>query len=193
LRVTADKKQIGKLHHSNLLYCHFPRPHCRSAWCLPRSLDTVQHAFHDERSHSGARKSADLHSWLFGNRIGLCPNSVHSRYLTVQGSFQISLELTEIGVIVFACGVGFPSAARSLITSLVHPDEVSRLYAFLAVIETVGSLIYGPVLSRAFGWGMDLGGLWSGMAFFICAILFAVVGLPIWLVREPTPEMDIHG
>jgi hypothetical protein len=40
---------------------------------------------------------------------------------------------------------------------------------------------------------MDLGGLWSGMAFLICALLFAVVGLPIWLVKEPTPKMDIHG
>jgi len=128
-----------------------------------------------------------------GIALGFVPALFIAGTYLSKNPLQISLELTKIGVIVFACGVGFPSAARSLITSLVHPDEVSRLYAFLAVIETVGSLIYGPVLSRAFGWGMDLGGLWSGMAFFICAILFAVVGLPIWLVREPTPEMDIHG
>jgi hypothetical protein len=99
----------------------------------------------------------------------------------------------RIGTIVFACGAGFPAAARSLITSLVHSDEVSRLYAFLAVIETIGQLIYGPLISKTFGWGLNIGGLWNGMAFLVCALLFAVVGLPIWLVRVPTPELDVHG
>jgi hypothetical protein len=75
----------------------------------------------------------------------------------------------------------------------VHPDEVSRLYASLAVIEIIGQMIYGPLLSKAFGWGLNLGGLWSGMAFLVCAFLFAVVGSPIWLFKEPTPEMDVHG
>lgn len=78
-------------------------------------------------------------------------------------------------------------------TSLVHPDEVSRLYAVMAVGDTVGSLIYGPILSRAFGWGLNLGGQWTGMAFIVVATLYLVLGLPIWLVSEPTPEMDVHG
>ncbi|KAE9362765.1 MFS general substrate transporter [Stipitochalara longipes BDJ] len=120
-----------------------------------------------------------------------------SQLTFILGSLGIALgfvpALFIAGTIVFACGAGFPAAARSLITSLVHPDEVSRLYAFLAVIETIGQLIYGLLLSKAFGWGLNLGGLWSGMAFLACALLFAVVGSPIWLVREPTPEMDVHN
>lgn len=94
---------------------------------------------------------------------------------------------------IFACGVGFPGAARSLVTSLVHPDEVSRLYAVLAVAETVGSLIYGPMLSKAFGWGLKLGAPWTGMSFIVVAALYVVLGLPVWLVKEPTPDIDVHG
>ncbi|KAE9374833.1 MFS general substrate transporter [Stipitochalara longipes BDJ] len=98
-----------------------------------------------------------------------------------------------IGTMIYACGAGFSAAIRSLVTSLVHPDEVSRLYTVLAVIETVGQIAYGVLLPLALGWGLHLGGLWKGIPFLICAALFAVIGLPIWLVKEPTPEMDIHG
>ena len=82
---------------------------------------------------------------------------------------------------------------RSLVTSLVRPDEVSRLYTAMAVIETIGTLAYGPILSKSFGWGLDLGGNWTGMAFFAVAAIYAVIGLPIWLVKAPKPKMDVHG
>lgn len=94
---------------------------------------------------------------------------------------------------IFALGSGFSSALRSLVTSLVHPDEVSRLYALIAVVDTIGTLLYGPVLSRAFGWGLDLGGPWTGMFFIVVAAIYIVIGLPVWLVRTPKPEMDVHG
>jgi hypothetical protein len=67
------------------------------------------------------------------------------------------------------------------------------LYTVLAVIETVGQISFGVLLPAALGWGLHLGGLWKGMPFLICAALFAVIGLPVWLVKEPTPEMDVHG
>lgn len=98
-----------------------------------------------------------------------------------------------IGTIIFAAGAGFSSAVRSLVTSLVHPDEVSRLYAVMAVGDTVGTIIYGPILSKTYGWGENLGGYWTGMAFVFCALMYAIVCSPVWLVREPTPEDDVHG
>jgi hypothetical protein len=95
--------------------------------------------------------------------------------------------------LIYASGAGFSAALRSLVTSLVHPDEVSRLYTVLAVIETVGQIAYGVLLPAAFGWGLQLGGVWKGIPFLVCAALFLVVGLPVWLVKEPAPEMDVHG
>jgi hypothetical protein len=94
---------------------------------------------------------------------------------------------------VFSFGTGYLSAVRSLITSYVHADQVSRLYALIAVIETGGILLSGPVISEAYGWGLDLGGAWSGMAFIVAAGLVLVFGIPVWLIRSPKPEEDVHG
>jgi MFS-type transporter involved in bile tolerance (Atg22 family) len=94
---------------------------------------------------------------------------------------------------VYACGAGLSTALRSLVTSLVHPDEVSRLYSVLAIIETVGQIAFGFLLPIALEWGLYLGGFWKGVPFLVCAALFVVFGLPIWLVKEPVPEMDVHG
>jgi MFS-type transporter involved in bile tolerance (Atg22 family) len=94
---------------------------------------------------------------------------------------------------VYACGAGLSTALRSLVTSLVHPDEVSRLYSVLAIIETVGQIAFGFLLPIALELGLYLGGFWKGVPFLLCAALFVVFGLPIWLVKEPVPEMDVHG
>jgi hypothetical protein len=67
------------------------------------------------------------------------------------------------------------------------------LYAVIAVVDTVGMVIYGPVISKAYGWGTQLEGPWTGMAFIIVAAMYTIFGLPVWLVSEPTPEMDLHG
>ncbi|KAH8588375.1 major facilitator superfamily domain-containing protein [Bisporella sp. PMI_857] len=98
-----------------------------------------------------------------------------------------------LGTIIFSCGAGFSPALRSLVTSLVHPHQVSRLYAVMAIIDVLGQMVYSPILSKGFGWGANLGGQWTGMAFIFCAILFAVAGFPVWLVRKPTRDMDVHG
>lgn len=98
-----------------------------------------------------------------------------------------------LGTFIFACGNGYIASTRSLLTSFVHADQVSRLYAILAIMTTIGNMITSPLLSKAFGWGMGLGGSWSGMAFVTVAALYAVLGAPLWIVRPPRAEEDIHG
>ncbi|MCJ1360355.1 MAG: hypothetical protein MMC33_010360 [Icmadophila ericetorum] len=97
------------------------------------------------------------------------------------------------GTFIFACGDGHVSATRSLLTSFVHADQVSRLYAVLAIMMTIGSMIMAPLLSKAFAWGLNLGGNWSGMAFLTVATLYLVLGSPLWIIRPPSPEEDVHG
>jgi hypothetical protein len=85
------------------------------------------------------------------------------------------------------------SAIRSLITSFVHADQVSRLYGVLAVIETIGSLVFRPLFSKIFSWGMDLDGLWSGMVFTLAGVLTLILGLPVYFVHPLKPKEDIHA
>lgn len=78
-------------------------------------------------------------------------------------------------------------AVRSLVTSFVHADQVSRLYAVIAIIETLGALVLNPLISKSFSWGMDLGGIWSGMSFILAGAMTLILGLPVWIIRPPKP------
>lgn len=84
-------------------------------------------------------------------------------------------------------------AVRSLVTSFVHTDQVSRLFGVVAIIETVGTLVTSPLISKAFSWGMDLGGMWSGMVFMLAGVMTLILGMPVWAMRPPKPEEDVHG
>jgi hypothetical protein len=115
----------------------------------------------------------------------------------ILGALAIALSPTPsllvFGTFIFACGDGYVSATRSLLTSFVHVDQVSRLYAVLAIMMTIGNMIMAPLLSKAFAWGLNLGGHWSGMAFLTVTALYLVLGSPLWIIRPPRPEEDIHG
>lgn len=50
-----------------------------------------------------------------------------------------------------------------------------------------------PLLSKAFAWGLDLGGNWSGMVFLTVAAFYTVLGSPLWFIRLPSQAEDIHG
>jgi hypothetical protein len=123
---------------------------------------------------------------------GLLIIGMHRSSLPFFSFLSIPLLLTYpfIAIIFYSFGNGSSSAARSLITALVRPDQVSRLYAVVAVLDTIGSLVSGPMLSEAYSWGLHIGGLWSGMAFILIALLYSVTCLPIFLFKLPEVEVE---
>jgi len=90
-----------------------------------------------------------------------------------------------LAITVYALGAGYSGASRSLVTSFVERDQVGRLYAVLAMLDTAGTVVSGPTLSKIFSWGLALGGLWSGIPFFFAAALFGLVGVVIWVIHLP--------
>ncbi|TVY80426.1 Efflux pump ustT, partial [Lachnellula suecica] len=64
---------------------------------------------------------------------------------SIMGSFGIAFSdlpwLMIISTIIFSLGAGFSGAVRSLLTSLVEPSQISRLYGVLAIVETIGALV----------------------------------------------------
>jgi hypothetical protein len=95
--------------------------------------------------------------------------------------------------VIVSIGAGYISAIRSLITSYVHADQVSRLFAVIAVIETMGSLVASPIISKSFSWGMNLGGTWSGITYIFTAATILILAIPVYIIRPPKPEEDVHG
>lgn len=107
--------------------------------------------------------------------------------VSATGSLVISLApavpLVALGIVVFALGSGFAPAARSLATTFVHQDEAGLLYTALAIAQTVGGLIAGPLLAISFRWGLSLGPQWTGIPFTLVAGLFACGFIAVCLIR----------
>jgi uncharacterized membrane protein len=54
-------------------------------------------------------------------------------------------------------------------------QDIARLFAIIAIMESIGMLISGPLIAQFFRWGMKLGKAWLGMPFLLSATLFVPV------------------
>jgi hypothetical protein len=76
----------------------------------------------------------------------------------------------------YTFGTRFAAATRSVAISMIGRQtsrDIARLFATIAIIEALGVLLSGSLLSLVFRWGMKLGDAWLGMPFLLCGILFA--------------------
>lgn len=103
------------------------------------------------------------------------------------GSLIISaapvVPLVGLGIVIFAFGSGFSPAARSLATTFVQQDEAGLLYTTLAITQTIGGLIAGPLLALSFRWGLSIGAEWTGIPFALVAGFFACGFIAVCFVR----------
>lgn len=83
-----------------------------------------------------------------------------------------AVAILALGIVIFALGSGFQPAARSLATSFVSQDDTGLLYSVLALMQSAGGLLAGPLLALSFRWGLSLGREWTGIPFAVVAGLF---------------------
>ncbi|PLB46300.1 MFS general substrate transporter [Aspergillus steynii IBT 23096] len=81
------------------------------------------------------------------------------------------------------CGSAFVYLARSLITTLVHREETARLFTVIEVLQSVGNVIASLLITGVFQIGLQLGGMWIGLAWIMTSLAFMGVGVSIWLFR----------
>ncbi|KAJ5535655.1 hypothetical protein N7513_008841, partial [Penicillium frequentans] len=132
-------------------------------------------------------------------------NFLAARFLNLHGTFRdywVSQGTGILGIIGFALlglasspGIlitalvivsfsgGFSVATRSLATSLVRPDHVGTLYSALAISQSIGMFIAGPLFAYLFRFGMHLGNSWMGLPFLQAAVCFAFATAAIWRIR----------
>jgi MFS-type transporter involved in bile tolerance (Atg22 family) len=93
-----------------------------------------------------------------------------------------------IGLCITVFGGGYVFSMRSYLTSLVAKDEVAFLYSLIAVFEGVGTLLSTPLLAKTLAKGIQLGGRWIGLPFFVVSILYSLSGLITW--RLPVTKLE---
>ncbi|KAF2822842.1 MFS general substrate transporter [Ophiobolus disseminans] len=86
--------------------------------------------------------------------------------------------LLVFGLLVYNMGTGYNAAMRSVAIHVVGGQaspNVGKLMSTIAIVESIGVMIAGPLLSQMFQWGMDLGSAWLGLPFLGSVLVLAVM------------------
>lgn len=85
----------------------------------------------------------------------------------------------------YTLGTGFGAFARSLVSSLVEPRMIGTLFTTLAIMDTIGSLLAGPVVAGTFSWSLKFEGIWRGMPYVFSFMLCGLATLALARVKLP--------
>ncbi|KAE8150368.1 major facilitator superfamily domain-containing protein [Aspergillus avenaceus] len=96
-------------------------------------------------------------------------------------------------LIVQTAGSGFVYTTRSLVATLVEREQTARLFTIIEVLQSVGSVIASLTITPVFQAGLQLGGVWVGLAWMMTSSAFVGVGVSIWLFREPSRKVDVES
>ncbi|KAK0737885.1 major facilitator superfamily domain-containing protein [Schizothecium vesticola] len=99
--------------------------------------------------------------------------------------FSREAALFVVGLALGTLGSANGPLLRAIATSYVQPDETSRLYSLISVMETSGALIGGPILAQCFNVGLSRKGLWIGLPWFYVALLLAIAFAALLFLRAP--------
>lgn len=84
--------------------------------------------------------------------------------------------LLIIGLLIYNLGTGYNAAMRSISIHVVggqSSPDVGKLMSTIAIAESIGAMVAGPLLNKMFEWGMDLGSAWLGLPFLGAVVIFA--------------------
>jgi hypothetical protein len=101
--------------------------------------------------------------------------------------------LLVVGLLVYNFGTGYNAAMRSVAVHVVggqaSPD-VGKLMSTIAIVESIGAMIAGPVLSAMYQWGMDLGSAWLGLPFLGSVVVLAAMTALTFSIRVEDREAN---
>ena len=107
-----------------------------------------------------------------------------------------SIYILFLGALVANLGAGLGASMRALLTTYVHKDEVAKLYTALAITETIGMSLGGPLTAWLFKAGMaregsgggrggEQGGsrTWLGLPWLVLALSLSLGATGTWILR----------
>ena len=96
-----------------------------------------------------------------------------------------------IALVVQAGSIGATGSIRALMTSFIKQTEIAKLYAVLAVLDTLGLAVAGPIVAGLFGAGIkNGGGMWLGLPFDVVGVALLLVSMVLWPILLGQREVD---
>lgn len=117
--------------------------------------------------------------------------------LTAISFFVIGLAahpaLLIVGLLVYNMGTGYNAAMRSVSIHVVggqSSPNIGKLMSTIAIVESLGALVAGPLLNQLFQWGMGLGSVWLGLPFLTAMFVFAGLAFVTFKIDVSVKEAD---
>lgn len=107
--------------------------------------------------------------------------------------------LLIIGLLVYNLGTGYSAAMRSVSIHVVggqSSPDVGKLMSTLAIAESIGSMVAGPLLNELFQIGMDMGSTWLGLPFLGSVVVFAFMTVATFAIDVKDKEsayIEVHS
>ncbi|KAF2622854.1 MFS general substrate transporter [Macroventuria anomochaeta] len=100
--------------------------------------------------------------------------------------------LLVIGLLIYNLGTGYNAAMRSVSIHVVggqSSPDIGKLMSTIAIVESLGALVAGPLLNQLFQWGMSLGSVWLGLPFLTGMLVFAGLSVVIFKIDVGDKEV----
>ncbi|KAJ4399178.1 hypothetical protein N0V91_009635 [Didymella pomorum] len=107
--------------------------------------------------------------------------------------------LLVVGLLVYNMSTGYNAAMRSVSIHVVggqSSPDIGKLMSTIAIVESLGAMVAGPLLNQLFQWGMGLGSAWLGLPFLVAMFVFAglaVVTFKIDLSVKETAYTEVQS
>lgn len=100
--------------------------------------------------------------------------------------------LLIFGILVFNLGTGYNAAMRSISIHVAggqSSPDIGMLFAVIAIMESLGAMLAGPLLAGIFEWGIENGEPWIGLPFIASALIFAIMTVVTFMISVKTKEV----
>lgn len=82
-------------------------------------------------------------------------------------------------LVIYTLGSGFNAFARSLLSSLVESHMIGTLFTTLAMMDTTGSLLAGPMVAGTFSWSLKFTGMARGLPYMFSLVICSLAMLAL--------------
>lgn len=96
-----------------------------------------------------------------------------------------------IGLLIYNLGTGYNAAMRSVSIHVVggqSSPDIGKLMSTIAIVESFGALVAGPLLNQLFQWGMGMGNAWLGLPFLAGMLVFAGLSVVVFKINVDEKE-----